>query len=165
MEYPSGRWALIALLEAVEVKHTFNKGNWPLHVTLAGAHTADWWSPGLMEEFVALTKKLRPLRVTALEQGKLGAAGNPTRVTYLDKSPQLATLHQQIVGFLLAHGAHFEHPEWTGEGYIPHSTIQKHAAVGARAIVNISSVSLVNLRPASDIRQREIIWTAPLGNT
>lgn len=65
-------------------------------------------------------------------------------------------LYNQIHQFLLRSGAVFNQPEFEGEGYIPHSTIQQHARLNAGDSVRISSLTILDMFPNNDGYQRKI---------
>jgi hypothetical protein len=66
--------------------------------------------------------------------------------------------HAHITGYSLEkHGAVFNVPEFTRDGFIAHITKQAGSTLKARDEVTISGVSLLDLFPNKDWQQRKVL--------
>ncbi len=157
------KWCIIVLLEDVEEGHEFDKGEWPLHITLAGVHTVDWHSKILVSDFSQLSNTVKPFGVRTVDQGNLGPENDPIKVIFIEKSPLLMKLHGQIINFLESNHAIFNNPEWNHEGYIPHSTIQRHSRIQAnKKMVIVDNLTLVDMYPNKNNHRRKVVRTFKL---
>jgi len=154
----SQKYCLISLLEPVDergfVKLSWK--DWVLHVTFAGVHFAEWDNQ-MIDEFEKLIQSVENFEVKTLRQGKLGDGETAAEVVFLDKSKDVLNLHSLIIDFLDNHNAIFNNPEWNRDGYIPHSTIQKHAQVSENKVIPIDNIALIDMFPDGDGCMRKII--------
>jgi 2'-5' RNA ligase len=156
------KWTLIKLLEPMDEGTEFHHEDWPLHVTLADVFAVDWESSGLLEKLALLLAKHKPVELTADDDTSFGPPERPTQVTLLHMTLELRALHNDIIGLLISAGAVFNTPQYTKEGYIAHSTVQKHARLHKGDIVSIDNLTLVDMFPHGDGEQRKIVKTMPL---
>lgn len=156
------KWCLVAMLEAIEVGYEFDKGHWPLHITLAGVHALDWHQASLRREFEDFVQNQTAFQVVANKIGYLGPPDRQTTVTFIKQSQRLSDLHEKIVMFLDNKGAIFNNPEWNLSGYIPHSSVQTHARVNTDETVNIDNLTLIDMFPREDGRRRIVILSVAL---
>jgi len=152
----SQKWCVIAPLENVAEGLEFDMVNWPLHITLAGVHAAEWRRETLLDTFIKLAATIKPFTVRALAQGNLGPQEQPVRVTFIDKSSALLSAHQKIVWFIQEHDGVFNNPEWNLDGYIPHSTVQRDTAVPEGTLLRINALALIDMFPNEDGRRRRV---------
>lgn len=157
MEKLSQKWCIITLLEDIQIGYEFNKGDWPLHLTLAGVHAFEWNSQKLMDNFALLAKNLKPFTVKSLYQGNLGSDDNPTKVTFIEKSSELMKLHEQIIKFLESNKGVFNNSEWSYEGYIPHSTVQNNSEVLGGDELSVNNLAVVDMYPNHDGHRRKVV--------
>lgn len=157
MEKLTQKWCVIALLEDTYEGYEFHKGEWLLHITLAGVHAVGWHSEQLQEDFSKLIQSFAAFTVTSLEQGHLGPKSAPTKVVFIEKSDELMSLHEKIISYLEEHGADFNNPEWTREGYIPHSTVKRHdMKLETNTAYTIRNLALVDMFPNENGDRRKI---------
>lgn len=148
------KYCLISLLEPTDAGSTFSCKDWILHITFAEVHFA-YWDDEMKREFESLIQSIYSFDAKTLEQGKLGEGD--ADVVFVDKSVSVLQLHDSIIDFLDSHKAVFNNPEWNRDGYIPHSSIQKHAQVTENETIQIDNVALVDMFPESDGYMRKII--------
>jgi len=153
------KWALITFLEPVADGTEFSWKDWPLHTTLADVFAVDWNDTNLTGRLAQLLSKQKPLETVAGEDTYFGPPESPVQVTLLQKSSELQNLHNDVVNLLKSAGAVFNTPQYTGEGYVPHSTVQKHARVYADDTVKIGSLTIVDMFPNGDGYQRKLVKT------
>jgi hypothetical protein len=149
----SQKYTLVHFISPATDGVEFHMSDWPLHITLADVFAIDRSNlDTALADFLAQTA---PVKTTALSNSTLGAAS----VILLDKSPTLLQLHADIVSLLGAHGVVFNNPEFTRDGFIPHSTIQKSSQLQVNDEVTIDSVSLIDMFPDNDWEQRRVLAT------
>jgi hypothetical protein len=158
MKQLTQKYCLISLLEPVDetgfVK--FSWKDWVLHVTFAGVHFAEW-NNEMIYEFEKLIQSVENFKVKTLNQGKLGVGETSADVVFVEKRNDVLNLHSLIIDFLDSHNAVFNNPEWNRTGFIPHSTIQKHAQVPENEIIPINNIVLIDMFPDGDGYMRKII--------
>ena len=156
MKQLSQKYCLISLLEPINEGVQFSWKDWVLHVTSAGVHSADWKNEEMIKEFDNSIKSIQSFEVESLKQGVLGSGKTAAEVVYIKKSNDVLNLHNFITDFLDSHNAVFNNPEWNRNGYIPHSTIQKHAQVPENDKI-LYNLALVDMFPDGDGYMRKII--------
>lgn len=151
MQY-SQKYTLVSFLEPLVIGTEFSMSNWPLHITLADVFA--------IEINAAIEQRLEDLFINHPSLNVV-AEGNTTlgqtNVVLIKKSNQLDYLHHQIIDLLELNRAKFNNPEYTREGFLPHSTIQSSKRLREGDIVEISTVSLVDMFPEGNWQQRKIL--------
>lgn len=161
METFTQKWAIIALLEDCQEGSEFHYTDTPLHVTLAGVFKIDKNGNELSVELAKLLADQQPVEVEASQKDMFGP-DKDIAVMKINKSPDLMALYQQIYEWLQKSGAVYNSPEYQGQGYLPHSTLQKSASLSEGEKRVLSSISLVDLYPDSDGYKRKISKTIDL---
>ena len=154
MEY-SQKYCLVHLLQPMEDGTQFHADRWPLHVTLADVFAIDWQSTNVDTKLSAMLSGIKTAATTALSDSILGT----TPVALLDKTPEILKLHSDIISLLEENCAVFNDPGFTKEGFIPHYTIQDSEKMNIGDAININSVTLIDMFPDNDWRQRRVIRT------
>lgn len=80
-----------------------------------------------------------------------------TGVMLLKKNSELVNLHNNVVDRLVLDGAIFNTPEFTKDGFLPHSTVQKTGNLYSGDVRNITTISLIDMFSGGDWRQRKIL--------
>lgn len=119
----------------------FHMSDWPLHVTLADVFAVDRHDSTIDSKLTALLSEINIVKTKAMNDGTLGT----TPVVLLEKTAQLQQLHSRLIELLKENGADFNNPEFTNDGFIPHSTIQKNGRLKVGEYINIDSLSLVDM--------------------
>jgi hypothetical protein len=158
MKQFSQKYCLISLLEPGDelgnVK--FSWKDWVLHVTFVGVHFAEW-NNEMIEEFGRLMESFQSFEARTLNKGRLGEGETAAEVVFVENKGSITELHNLIMDFLDSHNAEFNNPEWTREGNIPHSTIQKHAQVSENDKIVIDNIALIDMFPDGDGYMRKIM--------
>lgn len=154
----SQKYALVHFISALENGTQFHMSDWLLHTTLADVFAINRRETDIDKKLAMLLAQTDHAETSAVDEGILGT----TRVMLLDKTPPLIRLHTDIVSLLEENGATFNNPEFTRNGFIPHSTIQKSGQLHAGDKITINSLSLVDMFPNGDWEQRRIIATFKL---
>jgi 2'-5' RNA ligase len=158
MEKLTQKWAIIAPLQSVQEGSEFSPSDFPLHMTLAGVFAIEFDGATLSEKLSALLAHQAPFEVTAGTEDFFGP-NKDIAVMTLQRTPELMALYNTIHNELITLNAIFNTPQYEDEGYIPHSTKQKHAIVTNGESVLIDSVSIIDLFPNGDGHRRKIFKT------
>jgi hypothetical protein len=132
----SQKYALVHFISPVADGLQFHMSDWLLHTTLADVFAIDRHNTDIDAKLRALLAQVEPVETNAMSDDVLGT----TPVILLDKVPPLIKLHTDIVTLLEENGAVFNNPEFTQEGFLPHSTIQKSAQLNTGDKVTIDSI-------------------------
>lgn len=151
----SQKYTLVHFTSPIHLGTSFHMSDWPVHVTLADVFAVDRHGTDLDEKLAHHLAAITPVQTTALRDASLGT----TPVVLLDKTSPLTALHMDIVTLLEANRATFNTPEFTKDGFLPHSTIQKNGRLHIGDTVVIDSISLVDMFPGGDWQQRRILAT------
>jgi hypothetical protein len=103
----------------------------------------------------ALASGTQAVKVAAVADSLLGT----TSVVLFEKTVPLQQLHDDIVCLLEQNLATFNNPEFTKDGFLPHSTVQGSDRVRIGDVINIDSISLIDMFPNDDWQQRKVLAT------
>lgn len=151
----SQKYALVHFISPIRDGAQFHMADWPLHTTLADVFAIDRHATDIDKKLATLLAQIKPVETNATDDAALGT----THVVLLDKTPPLVKLHTDIVSLLEENGTVFNNPEFTRNGFLPHSTIQKSGRLQAGDKVFIDSISLVDMFPGGDWEQRRVLAT------
>jgi 2'-5' RNA ligase len=156
------KWCIVAFMEPVAEGRVFDWKQWPLHTTLAGVFAVDWDAHDLESqlEYIASTQSI--VEVTATTDVYWGAGGE-YHVMLLEKTPALLELHMKIHALLYECGAVLNDPEFAGDGFVPHSTMQQHAYLKKGEKALLTSFSIIDMFPDQDGYKRKVVRTLPFG--
>ncbi len=132
--------------------------DWPLHVTLADVFAVDRNATGIDAKLEEMLLSRSSVTVKVLREADLGTTG----VVLVEKSNRIIKLHKSIIDLLQANGAMFNSPEFTRGGFLPHSTVQNSGRLYMGDRLNIDSVTLIDMFPNEDWRQRKVLNTFKL---
>lgn len=152
------KYTLITLLEKINEGTEYPSTHWPLHVTIADTFAVDWSKNDLLKKLSALVANHQPVTAIADHDEYFGPQ-KQTQVTILDMSKELIALHNDVVGLLKSAGAIFNNPQYIGEGYRAHVTVQSHLRLHKGDLVNINGLTIVDMFPHEDPYQRKILKT------
>lgn len=159
----SQKWCIIAPLVNLNEGVEFNSKSWPLHITLADTHYVNWHSNKLLDKFTTLVNTTESFEIKALHRGVLGPIEQPTKVTFIEKSAELLSLHNRIIQLINEHSGVFNNPEWQQDGYIPHSTIQTDSELNQGDIAIIECLALIDMFPDNNGHKRKVSRIIALG--
>lgn len=128
---------------------------WPLHITLADVFAINRQSSHIDELLSSKFSHHPSVKTTAIQDSILGT----THVVLLDKTPELLSLHTEVIVLLEENGAIFNTPEFNKAGFIPHSTIQQSERLNSGDEIEINSLSLIDMYPDNDWQERKILST------
>ncbi len=154
------KWSIVSFLEPVKEGTQFYWKDWPLHVTIASVFDVEW-SKELHDELQKIAEDQRPISLRAVEVGYWGEVDR-YHCAILEKTPDIMSLHNKVFQLLKKHSATFNEIQYHGEGFVPHSTYQKHAHVSTDDTVTIGSFSIVDMFPNGDHLERVVTKTLQL---
>lgn len=162
MQQFSQKYAIVQLLEDLPEKFEYDWKSWPLHVTIADVFAIDWPVDMLCSKLKELASQQSPFTTTALNDEFFGP-NKEVRVVLIDKTKQLAQLHADAVQLLEPGGVIFNNPQYRGEGFLPHSTVQSHVRLHQGDTVSFNALSIIDMFPNNDPYRRKVITTIPFG--
>lgn len=159
------KWTLAALFDPLDDGTQYHMSEWPLHTTLADVFAVDFTRTPLLQELEILIANIPSLTVRPLRNAQLGDPDSPVDVTLLEPTSELTSLHTNIIDLLEKHGAIFNTPEYTRKGFLPHVTVRSKQFLKPDTELHIKSISLIDLFPNGDWRQRKVVRTFTLQAT
>lgn len=151
----SQKYALVHFISPVEDGVQFHMSDWLLHTTLADVFAVARHETEIDKKLATLLAQIEAVETNAMGDSVLGTA----QVVLLDKTPLLTKLHTDIVSLLEENGATFNNPEFTRNGFLPHSTVQKNGRLQEGDKVAVDSISLVDMFPDNDWEHRRVLAT------
>ncbi len=159
------KYCLVKLLEPLKEGDEFTAINyWPLHITLASNFMVDWEATDLFNKLTSVLSDIKPVTVSAGDDEFFGGE-RKIQVTVMNMTPELMTLHKQIVRTLKDAGAVFDEPQYNDDGYRAHATVQKAHRLNKGDGILIDEVTIVDMFPNQDITRRKILKTIKLGGS
>lgn len=155
------KYTLIQLFEPIAVGNEWDWQAWPLHSTIADVFAVDWDEASLLLELAELPSICRPATSAVIGETYFGP-DQQAHVMLLDKTSGLVRLHFDVVGMLKKGGWKPNNPEFAEDGFLPHSTVQKHARLYAGDTVTFDALALIDMFPGGDPYRRKIIATVPI---
>ena len=149
---------LVQFLDPVEDTTRFSSDAWPLHSTIAGVFAFDRQTHG--EDFYETIAEQDALTTYTTKRGHFGP-NEDVPVMLIERTPELARLHQNIVDFVLSRQGIFKPPHYIGENYCPHITIPDNNVQPDVPIV-FDALSLVDMSPNGDATMRQVLATIVL---
>ena len=150
-------------MEPASEGHVFDWKQWPLHTTLAGVFAADWDAHDLESQIEHIANTQSPIEVAATTETFWGTEGE-YHVMLLEKTPDILELHMKIHTLLHKCGAALNDPEYAGDGFVPHSTMQQHAHLQKGEKALLTSLSIIDMFPDGDGYKRKVVRTLQFGN-
>jgi 2'-5' RNA ligase len=153
------KWTIMVLLEQMDEGTEFFWKNWPQHITLVDIFSVDWKNNNLLERLEALLAEHKSFNIVAADETSFGSPKEPVPVTLFEKGTELQSLHNDTIELLKNAGAIFNNPQYVGEGFIAHSTIQNSKRLHMGDIVNVKELTIVDMFPHGDGLMRRIFRT------
>jgi hypothetical protein len=151
----SQKYCLVHFINPVDTGYEFDMSVWPLHTTIADVFAIDRQENDLDKKLTTLLQNHPSVTTNAIEDSILGI----TPVVLLDKIAELVNLHNDIVSVVEESSAIFNTPEFTRDGFIPHSTVQNNERLEIGDHVTINSISLVDMFVGGDWQRRKVLAT------
>ena len=155
MQKFSQKWSIVAFLEPIKEGTAFFYKNWPLHITLSSVFATTRNGEELIAVLENLLKNQRSLPLTTTGEARWGNESQ-IHVMLLEKTTELLNLHNTLHHALGLVGAEFNEPQYEGDGYIPHSTVQRNNKLVIGEQVVIDNLALIDMFPNADGHQRKV---------
>lgn len=138
--------------------------NNPPHITLAPpAYIEPENMPNVEVYLQQLATQTDEIALSSMGFMFVGHRDTPTPATRFTKTPELATLHEQLIDGLGKRGCEFVSLEWTLTGYQPHC---EAILLDEDKTLTVNNVTIYTKRPHPSIRGlTEITNRYQLGNT
>lgn len=154
----SQKYTIIQLLEAAAEGTQFSSDSWPLHATIVDTFAIDWTAAVMIEKLEKLLAVHEQATSIAAGDELLGLE-KQVQVVLIRKTDSLAQLHKDVIELLEHGGLRLNNPQFAREGFLPHSTVQKHARLHEGDVVTFNALTIVDMFPGNDPYQRKIIKT------
>ena len=156
------RLVVVLPLRPLAVGDSFALRDWPLHLTVVPTFVIDADLATVWSAIAPLLAPVPALTVRAGHDEGFGrSAGRP--VTLIEPTAAVLDLHRSLLAALLALGARFDEPDFTGSGYRPHVTVKGTSRVRQGHQLTLRQAAIVDMAPASDQRGRAVVWVTDLG--
>jgi len=160
----SQKYTIVQLLEPLAIGEELSRIEWPLHITMADVFAVDL-NTSLIEQLANLLATKAPLTIKTKEASTLGPDTNPVPVMLLRNTPELQSLHEDIISLLEDAGATFNTPEYTRKGFVPHVTVKKSPRLPAGETIIIDALTVIDMFPEGDWTRRKVLTTIPFGKS
>lgn len=156
------KYTIIQLFEDRSEGYEYPMTNWPIHSTVVDTFAIDWDIATLCSK---LSKHLKTVSGanTVVESDEFFGENGQIRVALLEKTESLVKLHYSLIELLSGGGLVLNNPEYSKEGFLPHSTVQPHGRVNKGEHLEFNKLSIIDMFPEQDATQRKIIKTFPIG--
>lgn len=162
MQKLTQKYTLIQFFEDISPGTQFTSTRWPLHSTVVDTFAIDWDVPTMVTRLKGYLSKVPPVNSVVLDDTFFGEEGQ-VRVALIQKNDQLIALHEGIVMLLGEGGLKLNDPQFAHDGFLPHSTVQKHARLNKGDAITFNSLALVDMYPDQDPYERKIITIIRIG--
>ena len=150
------KYTIICLLEDIEEGASFASSNWPLHTTLVDTFAIDWSLETLQNKIFEVAREQDSISTKGVGDEYFGP-DNEVHVILLEKNEDLKTIHYALLQKLKEGNLRLNDPQYSEDGYLPHSTVQKHRQVEAGGAVSINNLALIDMFPNEDPYQRKVL--------
>jgi len=158
MQKLTQKYTIVHLLNDLPVGYEYSMANWPLHVTLADVFAIGGDLNDLLADLKEQLSARSTVKSEVVGEEWFGEDGS-VHVKLLDKTAELQQLHETILAVLERYNVKFNSPEYTKEGFRPHSTVQEDGQLELNDIVTFDSITLIDMFPNEDPAQRRILGT------
>lgn len=100
---------------------------------------------------------LRMVLASVAEADEFFGLEKQTAVVLLKKTDDLVKLHYDVIALLEQGGLSLNNPQFVREGFLPHSTIQKHARLNKGDKVAYNALAVIDMFPSGDPYQCKIL--------
>lgn len=158
MEKLTQKYTIVHLINDLPDGYKYSMFNWPLHVTLADVFSIERDPADLLVELDKMLSSNLPIQSKVMGEEWFGE-DKSVHVLLLNKTEELQKLHDSILRVLERYGVKFNSPQYTKEGFKPHSTVQKNEQLQLHESVTFDSVTLIDMFPEEDPLQRRVLGT------
>jgi len=163
MQQFTQKYTIIQLFKDIPEGTQFSASNWPLHVTIADTFAIDWDVPTMVEKLTQLLSS-RTSATSVVENDRFFGDQRQVRVALLKKTDDLVKLHQDVIKVLERGGWKPNDPQFAKEGFLPHSTVQKHTRLNKGDEVIFNALTIIDMFPDENPYQRRVIKTIKISD-
>lgn len=163
MQQFTQKYTIIQLFKDIPEGTQFSASNWPLHVTIADTFAIDWDVPTMVEKLTQLLSS-RTSATSVVENDRFFGDQRQVRVVLLKKTDDLVKLHQDVIKVLERGGWKPNDPQFAKEGFLPHSTVQKHTRLNKGDEVIFNALTIIDMFPGENPYQRRVIKTIKISD-
>ena len=156
------KYAIVQLFENVPEGMQFSSSDWPLHATIVDVFAIDWDAPTIVANLAELLAHHAQAATVAGDDTFFGP-DKQVRVVLLQKTDSLIELHNDVVRLLEKSGLQPNNPQYIGKGFVPHSTVQKHARLHKGDAISFNALTIIDMFPDNDPDQRKVLKTIRIG--
>lgn len=157
------KYTIIQLFEDAPEGTQFSASSWPLHATIADTFAIDWDVQAMIEKLTELLSSHTPATSVVEDDRFFGDEGQ-VQVALLRKTDDLVKLHHDVIELLEQGGWKPNDPQFAKEGFLPHSTVQKHARLNKGDKVTFNALTIIDMFPDEDPYQRKVVKTIKIGS-
>ena len=155
------KYTIIQLFENVPEGTKFFWKDWPLHSTIADVFAIEWDAPTMIEKLTELLRSHMPATSVVEDDRFFGDEGQ-VQVALLRKTDELVKLHHDVINLLEQGGWKPNDPQFARDGFLPHSTVQKHARLNKGDKVTFNALTIIDMFPDEDPYMRQAIKTVEM---
>lgn len=155
------KYTIICLLEDVEEGFSYSSSDWPLHTTFVDTFATDWDVETIKQKLEDTAKTLTSTNTKGIGDEYFGQ-NNEVHVILLEKNADMKNIHYALLETLKQSNLKLNDPQYSEDGFLPHSTVQKHAAVKVGEEVKITNLALIDMFPNEDPYQRKVLKVVKL---
>lgn len=155
------KYTIVCFFAAQELGANFSALEWPLHITIIDTFKTDWPVATLIRAVQEVATAIKAFDVLPVAQAFLGV-GKDVPVKLIQPNEAIIGLHDKLLALGPDGSFVFNSPEFVGQGFLPHVTDQKDAAVQLGQTYRITNISLVDMFPDGDYLRREVLGTFAL---
>lgn len=155
------KYTIICLFEDVEEGFSYSSSDWPLHTTFVDTFAIDWDVTTIKQKLEEVAKNLSATTTTGIGEEYFGP-NKEVHVILLEKNSDMKNIHYKLLDTLKQGKLKLNDPQYSEDGYLPHSTVQKHATVKIGEEVKINNLVLIDMFPDEDPYQRKVLKVVKL---
>jgi len=156
------KYTIIQLFEDVADGIQFPMSSWPLHATIVDTFAIEWDVPEMIKELGEMLAVCKSAS-SVVEDDMFFGPKKQTQVALLRKTDDLIELHYKVVELLEKGGLKLNDPQFSREGFLPHSTVQKHARLHKDDEITFGALTIIDMFPGEDPYQRKVLKTIKIG--
>lgn len=157
----SQKYVIVHFVEIDKVPREFPYTEWPLHITLLANFTIAQPLDTLLEALKLYAQQTKPFEIVVSGEAAFGPKQN-VAVSLIRPSEAIKKIHGDFADITKDLGAEYDAPQYMGEGFRPHATIQTDSRLNDNQTIPLHSYTLVDMYPDNNIERRKIIKTFEL---
>lgn len=152
------KYTIVHLMDVLPEGYEYSMKDWPLHITVADVFAIDGNSTHVLERLRDMLSTFSPLQTRVNGEDWFGD-DKSIHAMLLEKTNEFQQLHDEIVTVLKQFGAKFNNPEFTEDGFKPHSTVQNDGKLEIGDNLTIDTITLIDMFPNDDFKKRKVLGT------